>query len=229
VAFCECGCGQELSAGAKTRYKRGHKKEANHKLAKEFTASLRGEPTVVEPNQLPKTSDFDGLATSWDALEQQHPDPFAELLGRLPDDPEPDQKERDKASGIISPNGTPIVTKQVAQDIQGKLAFLLSMPASMLQTVDPICFPVLLERTPQISAALTPIICQSPDMVKFFTKGSGFILWLNLAVTLWPVIQTILAHHVVKSVGHKEELDPKTGEMKKVKVNVPPDYSQYAA
>lgn len=194
MPLCKCGCGNELPSGSKLKYIRGHRQAARKQDAADYVQELKKSEGIQEP--IPEDT-FSELGKDWESIKN----PFETLRDSLPDDPEPDFAKRDSASSIIQPDGTPVVTKKVAADIQGKVAFLLSMPASMLATVDPICFPVLLEQTPEISAKLTPIICQSPDMVKFFTKGSGFILWLNLAVSVWPVIQVIIAHHITQSVG----------------------------
>lgn len=192
--LCKCGCGEGLPTGSSRAYKRGHAKAHQQSLAKGYVRSLRQEE--AKPFQPPSEEIFNDLGTSWDTI----PNPFETMSESLPDDPEPDTIARDNTSSkIIHPEASNIVvTKAVARDIQGKVAFLLSMPASMLQPIDPVCFPVLLEQTPEISAKLTPIICQSPDMVKFFTKGAGFILWLNLAVSVWPVVQVVIAHHLSK-------------------------------
>jgi hypothetical protein len=214
---CECGCGEGLPIGSTRRFKRGHRQRYENQRAREITAELRAENN--EPAIPPAGDAFDGLSTNWEGIK----DPFESLADTLPDDPDPDETARDEKSTpgtpqIITPEGQILVTKKVAQDIQGKIAFLLSMPAAMLTPLDPICFPALQERVPEISARLTPIICQSPDMVTFFCKGTGFILWLSLAVSVWPVVQVIIAHHLTKSIGHDEHGQP-----------VKKDFSQYAA
>lgn len=199
--FCRCGCGTELDPDSRITYVMGHRKAMRERDAKDYVKSLKEKRGITEP--VPEET-FSDLGKTWETIQN----PFEALQESLPNDPEPDQKLRDVAAGIISPDGTPVVTKQVAADVQGKVAFLLSMPASMLSTIDPVCFPVLLQQTPEISAKLTPIICQSPEMVKWFTKGSGFILWLNLAVSVWPVIQVVIAHHVTKTAGHDHQGNP---------------------
>jgi hypothetical protein len=213
--ICKCGCGEGLPKGSPRQFKRGHAKLYNQRLAAEIA---KGNPNPEEGAIAPPPMDdaFEGLSTSWDGIKN----PFENMADQFPDDPNPDESARDqKAATVtpINPNVT-VVTKQVAQDVQGKLAFLLSMPTAMLMPLDPICFGTVQENIPQVTAALVPLICQSPDMVKFFTKGSGFILWLNLGVAMWPVIQVVIAHHLTKSIGQGENGQPKAK-----------DYSQYAA
>lgn len=201
---CQCGCGENLPEGSPRRFKRGHAKAHNRKVAQQILKEERAKENQDSPPAPPPTADaFADLGNSWEGIQ----DPFANLGAELPDDPEPDAQQREAASGdrIIQPDGTILVTKQVARDIQGKLAFLMSMPASMLMPLDPICMRVVLDQTPEISARLTPIICQSQDMVQFFTRSSGFIMWISLGSAVWPVIQVVIAHHLTKSIGHDKE------------------------
>ena len=153
MALCKCGCGNELPSGSKLVYIRGHRKAQRLKDTKDYIAELKQNETGTIQQPIPEEI-FANLGTDWDSI----PNPFETLRENLPDDPEPDLKARDVAAGIIQPDGQIVVTKKVAADIQGKVAFLLSMPASMLATIDPVCFPVLLNQTPEISARLTPII-----------------------------------------------------------------------
>lgn len=221
MALCKCGCGEALPAnygnGQQRQFLRGHRKNWAKARANAIVNEKR-EKEGKEPLEFapPQADAFSELGSNWDSIK----DPFQSLADSLPDDPSPDQEAREQSQGaqIITPTGQIVVTKQVANDIQGKLAFLLSMPSAMLMPLDPICFGALQDRIPAMSASLTPLICQSPDMVKFFTKESGFILWLSFLATAWPVIQTVIAHHLTKSIT----LDDK-GNVKKV------DHSQYAA
>lgn len=212
--LCQCGCGDRLPIGSRRRFKRGHAKVYAAQQAAVITEELKREdPSYIPP--APTDEAFSGLSTDWDTLKS----PFENMAEQFPDDPGPDETARASVTDKIPPlDGQIIVTKQIAEDIQGKLAFLLSMPTAMLAPLDPVCMPVIQQNIPQVTAALVPIICQSPDMVKFFTKGAGFILWLNLGVAMWPIIQVIIAHHLSKSIT----LDANTGQTIPTK-----DFTQY--
>jgi Lsr2 protein len=96
-------------------------------------------------------------------------------------------------------------TAQVRADIQGKTAFMLSMPAAAWASRDPYCGKVALEQVPAISGALATLFCQSPEIVEWFTgKGGNFMAWLDLAAALQPVVTTVLGHHVLHSIGEQE-------------------------
>jgi hypothetical protein len=213
---CKCGCGENLPSGSPRQFKRGHRADYERRVAAEMAkGNVNAREDAIAAPPAPEV--FAGLSDTWDGIK----DPFQEAAANLPDDPGPDESARDDRSGTVKPlEGQIVVTKQVAEDIQGKLAFLMSMPTAMLMPLDPVCFPIMQDNIPRITAALVPLICQSPDMVKFFTKSGGFIMWLNLGVALWPVIQVIIAHHLTKSIS----LD----ENGKVSQNTR-DFTQYAA
>jgi hypothetical protein len=90
------------------------------------------------------------------------------------------------------------ITRAIRKDIEGKLAWMISMGATMWSIQDPYCGTVMLDSTPGIAAKLTPILCQSPDVVKWFRKSSNAALYVDLMIALTPVLQAIYAHHIAK-------------------------------
>jgi hypothetical protein len=142
---------------------------------------------------------------------------YADEPETLTQDPEPKrvvEKNIMKAS-----RKTVKVTPTIRKDIKAKIALMLTLPAGILARRDPICGPVLLQQTPEISDALVDIICDSPDLVQFFTAGgSGYMKWLGLAVAFQPVATVAFQHHVAHSIGVSEEGNP-----------AQEDWSQYAA
>lgn len=92
------------------------------------------------------------------------------------------------------------VTKQVIGDIEGKLTLLLTGPGLMWQTVDPVCGTAFADNLDSIVRKAVPLIIQSPDAVRWFTKGATFLLWLDLVWALQPVAQAVYAHHVAATV-----------------------------
>ena len=68
---------------------------------------------------------------------------------------------------------------------------------------DPICGMALQQNADAIVPKLVPMICKSPELVKWFTKGGGYMAWFELAMVCWPVIQVVISHHLTHSIGHE--------------------------
>jgi hypothetical protein len=114
-------------------------------------------------------------------------------------EPDPDPRHP-KHRGAARPPAVR-VTAAVRKDIKGKIALLAAIPAGMFAQRDPVCGAVLEEQLPEISDALTDLICDSPDLVVFFTSGAGYMKWLRLAAAAGPVAQIAYQHHIAKSIG----------------------------
>lgn len=200
--LCKCGCGQRLPLYSKREWKNGHKKAFNKAVNREYVNTIRTErgdeakpnPTLNTDNVTVNPGTTNPTVEGGGKNEE-----FPSWTDSIPNDPDPDLSFRE---GKDEPKSDPplVVTKAIQQDIHGKLTFLLGMSSSMMVTMDPLCVGEFQKHLPNITAKMVPIICQSPDMVKFFTKSGGFILWLDLATACWPVVQIIIAHHVTKSL-----------------------------
>jgi len=123
------------------------------------------------------------------------------------------------------------ITKAVQADITGKLAFWLSIPAEPWVRVDPYCGGAYVDQVDEIALKMAPLVCQSPDLVRWFSKSSTFIMWTELGIAVRPVVEAIIAHHVTKRIM----LD-KNGEVVKDKDTGKPvpaggrmDFSAYSA
>jgi hypothetical protein len=89
----------------------------------------------------------------------------------------------------------------IRADINAKVSMPLEVGGTIWAARDQLCGGVFLAQRPAIAEALTDIICESPDLVAWFTgPASGFMRYLNLAGALWPVVEMIGAHHVYHSV-----------------------------
>lgn len=114
-----------------------------------------------------------------------------------------------KDTGKPAKDKTPVkVTKAVIGDIEGKLTLLLSGPVAFWQMADPICGQAAADNLDNMVRKAVPLIIQSPDAVRWFTKGTQFLLWLDLIWAMQPVAQAVYAHHVAATVM----LDPRTGQ-----------------
>jgi hypothetical protein len=73
------------------------------------------------------------------------------------------------------------------------------------QVRDSMCGPVFVEQEPQISAALAEIVCDSPDLLNWFTgPAGGYMKYFNLIMALWPVLLVLWMHHI----AHADEAAP---------------------
>ena len=94
------------------------------------------------------------------------------------------------------------VTVPVRTDIAAKIEFALTVPGAVWQARDPLCGGVFIGQVPATAAALTNIVCESPDLIAFFTgPGGAFMRWLEVGAALMPVVQVVAAHHVYHSIG----------------------------
>lgn len=93
------------------------------------------------------------------------------------------------------------ITAGVRKDIEAKVGIMLEVPGRVWQARDPVCGEVFVQQLPPTRAALTDLICQSPDMVAWFTGvGGGFMLYLNLLAALQPVGFAVWAHHITHQI-----------------------------
>ena len=106
----------------------------------------------------------------------------------------------------------------VQQDIAAKVGIMLAIPGKVWEVRDPLCGGTFMRQQPEISAALTDIIMDSPDLVEWFTgTGGSFMKFFRLAAACMPVGTAVWAHHVVHSI------EPPPADAQQ------PDYAKYAA
>lgn len=172
---CACGCGELLPEGSTRQYKRGHKNRVTNPEV--FTETPVAEVGVSdEPlEEISLTLEDAALAT--------------------PDDPEPKEAPEYKPRTVIK------VTASIRRDIEGKLAFGFGMLGQTWALMDPLCGSVLVDNGDKMAKKYTPLICQSPEVVKWITKSGNFMLWVDALVATWPVLQVIFAHHIAKTLS----------------------------
>ena len=99
------------------------------------------------------------------------------------------------------PDQPPVkVTAAVRRDIEGKVAFWLLIPAEPWMRVDPYCGKAYADSIEDIAVKMTPLLCQSPAIVRWFGKSTTFIQVTELAMACRPVAEAIIAHHVTKRI-----------------------------
>src|SRR6185437_5449155 len=121
-----------------------------------------------------------------------------------PDEPPAHATRRwhDKPGGKQAKGRPPKITGAVRADIDAKISLFLEVPARIWQARDPLCGGVFVAQRAEISSSLTAIVCQSSDLVAWFTgTGGNFMLALDLMAALWPVATCAMAHHVYHSIS----------------------------
>jgi len=198
--ICQCGCGQELPENSTRQYKRGHK------------AKLDKIDSYIAPD-----ASIDADYTYLDEGEtgpEVPPLSIEDVAALVPDDPEPSDRPETKP-----PKEETVVkiTAAVRRDVEGKIAFVFGMSGQLWAMADPVCGNAFLSNSPEIAKKLTPIICQSPDVVKWLTKSSNFILWIDLFMAMWPVAQMIFMHHIAKTIA--DDIASQNGQAQHVPPN----------
>jgi hypothetical protein len=77
---------------------------------------------------------------------------------------------------------------------------MIMMTSMLLSTKDPVCGQALEDNGKNIAAKFVPVICKSPELVRWFTKGGNYTAWLDLCMALWPVLTVAFSHHVSHTV-----------------------------
>jgi hypothetical protein len=212
---CLCGCG-ELTSG---QWRRGH-----HSRGEDgYDQARHGAPGTPLPPPPPGGDgdlDDDGLIPVIDPPVPADPAGAhtGPLLSSVPDDYRGRHADEDPAAGLpadpppAAPRDIPAprgkharVNAGVRRDIEAKVGILLEVPARVWEARDPWCGGTFVAQLPATRAAFTDLVCESPDMVAWFTGvGGGFMKLLNLLVALQPVGTMMYAHHIAHAVGQDE-------------------------
>jgi hypothetical protein len=185
---CDCGCGELV----KGRFKRGH--------------YLRDQKNRLD--KLPGPDDeLDGAepADAGEAIpEGGPPGPRADVAEGADEDVEipadkPAGRLKEK-SGKPSPKAKVRVTAGLRKDVHAKIRFVLLPAGQAWQARDPLCGGTFVAQEPDISDALADIVCDSPDLLAWFTgPAGGFMKYFRLAMALQPVGISLWLHHIAHS------------------------------
>ena len=105
------------------------------------------------------------------------------------------------------------ITAGIRADINAKISMPLEISGQIWAARDPLCGGRFLDQRPAIADAFTDIVCDSADLVAFFTgPGGAFMKYLNLGAALWPVIEVAAAHHVYHSIAAEGSQETVTAE-----------------
>lgn len=118
-----------------------------------------------------------------------------DMAEQIPDDPEP------KDHADYKPKMPHRVTAAVRRDVEGKLALGFGLLGQSWMMVDPLCGRVLMDCGPDMAKKYTPLLCQSPEVVKWLTRSGNFMLWIDALMATAPLIQMIFAHHLARTIS----------------------------
>ena len=131
----------------------------------------------------------------------------AEPVAPVPPDGEgPGHTRKDWRKPVGRPKGSTNkpgrITNTIRADINAKISMPLTIAGGIWAARDPLCGGRFLEQREPIADALTDIVCDSADLVAFFTgPGGAFMKYLNLGAAVWPVAEMVAAHHVYHTVA----------------------------
>lgn len=191
---CDPWCGEFVREGS--TWKRGHYLRNKSNPA----VPLPGPDDDLEAGEV-----GDPLLMTDDA-EREWAKDWVEDDGPLPPDPEPGHISEPKGKGKAWRKGLkneqprePVkVTAAVRKDVAAKIRFLTKPVAEVWNMRDPVCGGVAVQQEPDIAAAMTDIVLDSPDLLNFFVgAGGGFMKYVKLIVACQPVAVTWWAHRQV--------------------------------
>jgi hypothetical protein len=225
---CACGCG-ELTSGT---WKRGHwaRGEGGYDPAEHGPAEtlLPGPDDEIDLGDLnpdgadeidgPSPAEMEWLARHGGEAARAAanrptaapgPRPVADEQEEIPADPAPGPVSEPRGARGAKRPAAVRVTATTRKDIEGKLGLMLEIPGRVWQARDPYCGGAFVGSIPEIRPALLELVCQSPDLIAWFTGvGGGFMLWLNLITACQPVLYTVWAHHVAHAIDDQEQAQP---------------------
>lgn len=198
---CECGCGEMV----KGKFKRGHYlRDQKNKLTR-----LPGPDDDLDDSEDPDVAierGVPGLDASWRDLPADAVVDNAQGQEIPADKPAGRLKER---GGKTAPSARIKVTAATKRDVHAKIRFALVPAGKVWQARDPLCGGTFVAQEPEVSDALADIVCDSPDLLAFFTgPAGGFMKYLKLMAALQPVALTVWAHHIAHAAVELDGQQP---------------------
>lgn len=221
---CACGCGTPVTG----KYARGHWAKVRAAQAGEQVM-----PPLPDPDDDDDADGPDLDAGDFDLDEDELPDwlePDAQAQApRQPAQPDPPPghvapDRRRRGRGIPPPGKAGLnpvkVTATIRKDVRAKVGIVL-VPATELWAMrDNVCGAVAVQQEPRISDALATLICDSPELLNWFTGPTGqFMKYFELFMAVLPILMAVRAHHLTHSPTQVRPVNP----------TQPPQMAAYAA
>lgn len=202
-------------------YARGHWQRAQHRNPNPQPDLLPGPDDDLDVGIL---SLDDGPPLAGPSTSNGDPPPPEPSPPLLPEDDDEPIRPLGFPAGPKGKTGKPAkgpvrVTAATRKDIAAKIQLMLYIPGKVWETRDPYCGGMFVHQSPAIGDALTDIVCDSADLVAFFTgPAGGFMKYLTLLTACQPVAVMAWQHHIAHAIGSPES----NGQAQ-------PDMAQYAA
>jgi hypothetical protein len=200
---CLCGCG-ELVTG---KYKRGH-------WARTQSHNARLQPLPGPADEVPDEDDDDELPPelvaeldNLDWIDAENARATPESDEPAGEDPAP-SRLRQRRQTPAAPKRTR-VTATMQRDVQAKIRMVLVPAGRVWAMRDTVCGPVFVEQEPDISEALAEIVCDSPDLLNWFTgPAGGYMKYFKLLMAVQPVLLVLWMHHIAHADQSAEPAQP---------------------
>ena len=237
---CACGCGEPVTG----TWKRGHAIRGRAGNLRSLPSPDLPDEELDQMIEMPDEEIAEALAAVQRGETVERED-YSRYAGRSPrgpqrpveppsrepegedlgDDSEPahigvPRRDRERAARPSQTGARIRVTATVRKDVEAKIRFVAVPAGRMWASSDPVCGGTFCQQEPEISGALAEIVCDSPDLLAWFTGPQGkYMKFFNLFMACLPVGMAVYGHHLHRQ-GEQEGQDP----------NQPPiDYQQYAA
>ncbi len=208
--LCACGCGETVVASrapeGQPAWKRGHKLRTTGGKMTALPGPDDDLDDIDAGEALPDPRDAEWARDEAEYQAGLAADDVPDWLASAPDSPPEPEITADKPPGRISEprssrrgSGKPKtrITATLKKDVEAKIRFVL-MPAGQAWAIrDQPCGQTFVQQEPEISSALAEIVCDSPDLLNWFTgPAGGFMKYFRLLMAVQPVAVMVWMHHM---------------------------------
>lgn len=188
---CACGCGTLVP---KT-WARGHWARGEAQRRNLYPLPGPDDEVPDEDEDLPDELVAELDALDW--LDDRGPSEAGPGRGEPPADPPAGRIPPPRGPAAAGRGRKVRVTATIQRDVLAKIR-MVTMPAAQMWAIrDEICGPVAVKQEPIVAAAFANIVCDSPDLLNWFTgAGGSYMKYFELAMALWPVLMVVWMHHI---------------------------------
>ena len=230
---CACGCGTLVNPSARSRdglsWARGHAirgpggyRPPIPPLPGDDSDDGELTETLVDDAELDYPESFseayraaaapDDDGPDWLAPAPERPARPTVRIGTGGRDPKPGHLGRGRGGRgkLEPPRPRPgPVTATIRKDVKAKIRIVTLPGARLWQARDGYCGGRAVDAEPDIADALADIVCDSPELLHWFTgPGGGYMTWFKLAMACGPVAGAVFNHHVLHGTAAAARPDP---------------------
>jgi hypothetical protein len=114
--------------------------------------------------------------------------------------PDPKPRAPRRTSGKRAPQ-----TK--VNEVRDQIESIIKLASGIGSVRDPHCCGVLNDQARDIASQVAEQLSTKPHVMEFFDNAVGISGWVKLVLTVKPVCEAIIAHHVTHKVGNEEGPD----------------------